>query len=85
MVRSLADTVFPLLQTSDSKVGNEAPNEAAEDLPGEDNDADMTDAEDAPTEADNTAGDAAGDIEAAVTPALQGLVQMLLHQHSSGI
>ena len=85
MVTSLADTVFPLLQTSDSKVGNEAPTEAAEDLPGEDDDPDMTDAEDAPpaTEADNNDGDAAGDIEATVTPALQGLVQMLLHQHSS--
>ena len=66
------------MQASDSKVGSEAPDEAAEDLPGEDDDADMTDAEDSPTEADNTAGDAARDIDAAVTPALQGLVQMLL-------
>ncbi len=76
MVRSLADTGFPLLQTSDSKVGSEAPKEAAEHLPGEDDDADMTDAEDAPpaAEADNTDGDVAGDIEAAVTPAPQGLV-----------
>ncbi len=73
------------MQTPDSTVGCEAPNEAAEDLPGEDDDEDMTDAEDATpaTEADNTDGDAAGDIEAAVTPATQGQVQMLLHQHLS--
>ena len=85
ILRALADSFFPLLQTSDSKVGSEAPREAAEHLPVEDDDADMTDAEDVPpaTEADNTDGDIAGDIEAAVTPALQRLVQMLLHQHSS--
>jgi len=77
--------LFPLLQTSDSKAGSDAPNEGAEDLQDADDDADMTDAEDAApaTEADNTGGDTAGDIEAAMTPALQGLVQMLLHQHSS--
>jgi hypothetical protein len=85
MVKPLPDTFFPLLQIPDSTVGCEAPKEAAEDLPGEDDGADMTDAEDAPpaTEADNTHEDAAGDIEAAVTPATQGLVQMLLHQHLS--
>lgn len=73
------------MQTSAGKVGCEAPTEAAEDLLGEDDDADMTDAEDAPpaTEADNTHEDAAGDIEAAVTSATQELVQVLLHQHSS--
>ncbi|KAL0046770.1 hypothetical protein WJX82_009405 [Trebouxia sp. C0006] len=62
-------------QIPDSTVGCEAPKEAAEDLPGEDDGADMTDAEDArpATEADNTHEDAAGDIEAAVTPATQGL------------
>ncbi|KAL0036922.1 hypothetical protein WJX77_005063 [Trebouxia sp. C0004] len=56
-------------QASDSKVGSEAPKEAAEDLPGEDDDADMTDAEDAPpaTEAGNTHEDAAGEIEDADT------------------
>ena len=86
ILRAPADSFFPLLQTSGGKVGSEAPKEAAEHLPAEDDDADMTDAEDAPpaTEADNTDGDIAGDIiEAAVTPALQRLVQMLLHQHSS--
>ena len=81
MVRSLADIAFPLLQTSDSKAGRNAPKEAAEHLSSEDEDADMTDAEDAPpaTEADNTHKDAAGDFEAAATPVLQGLVQMLMH------
>lgn len=79
IVRRLADTFFHLLQTPDITVGCEAPKEVAEDLPGEDDDADMTDAEDAPpaTEADNTDGDIAGDVKAAVTPAMQGLVQML--------